>query len=366
MKRLLWIGDACIPTGFATVTHNVLRHLSGWNINVLAFGYDGRPHHHPYQIEPVGDLAGLRDKVERVKPDMILINSDWWNVSAIIDILGDGWPVTAYMPVDGMNVDRMTAFNLNRLRHAFWYCEFGLRMARMAGYSGANTIIPHGYEESDFSPVLKSDARRILGLPQKSFIVGNVNRNQPRKRLDLSIGYFAKWQQVEDADAYLLLHCALNDVGWDLMSLAKHYGVSQRVIFTGCERLEDMMPQSRLKVIYSALDVQISTSDGEGWGLTTMEGMACGVHQIVPDFAALGEWPEPASRIPCLHSTARPGVNTIGMIPEFDGFSQALSLAINDRDALSNAREESIRFVTNSRFEWSAIAGQFNHVLTEL
>ena len=128
--------------------------------------------------------------------------------------------------------------------------------------------------------MLKSDARRILGLPQKSFIVGNVNRNQPRKRLDLSIGYFAKWQQVEDADAYLLLHCALNDVGWDLMSLAKHYGVSQRVIFTGCERLEDMMPQSRLKVIYSALDVQISTSDGGGWGLTTMEGMACGVHQI--------------------------------------------------------------------------------------
>ena len=46
--RLLWIGDALVPTGFATVTHAVLNHLQHeWDVVVSGINYDGSEHELP-------------------------------------------------------------------------------------------------------------------------------------------------------------------------------------------------------------------------------------------------------------------------------------------------------------------------------
>ena len=61
--RLLWIGDALVPTGFATVTHAVLNHLRhDWDVVVSGVNYDGSEHKLPYPVMPAwqgGDMWGM-------------------------------------------------------------------------------------------------------------------------------------------------------------------------------------------------------------------------------------------------------------------------------------------------------------------
>lgn len=369
--RLLWIGDAVTPTGFATVTHSMLEHLhTGWDVTVSGVNYDGAPHAFPYEIMPAyqgGDMWGM-DRFAHVcaefAPDVVVINSDPWNVAGFMRRAPKAVPVVAYMPVDGLNLDRAVVTQLKKLTAAMWYSDFGHGEAVKSGFRGERLVIPHGLDAKLFRPVDKVSARQALDLPTDAFIVGNVNRNQPRKRLDLTVQYFAEWVRTHRIkDTYLLLHCAKHDIGWNLESLARHHGVANRVIFTGSDHLREAAETSQMPLVYSALDIQVSTTSGEGWGLTTMEGMACGVPQIVPAWAALAEWAEPAIQVPCSVQLAHPGISTIGALPDKAPFIEALQGLYHDEEKRRNISARGLRFVRQADFSWTTVARQFEVVM---
>ena len=52
------------------------------------------------------------------------------------------------------------------------------------------------------------------------FIVFNGNRNQFRKRIDITIAAFAKFAK-DKPDTQLYLHMGKKDQGWDIMNLFK-------------------------------------------------------------------------------------------------------------------------------------------------
>ncbi|MBX7209478.1 MAG: glycosyltransferase family 4 protein [Verrucomicrobiaceae bacterium] len=363
-----------MPTGFATVTHNILAHLHRrWDAAVSGVNYDGAAHPFPYRIFPAwqgGDMWGM-DRFAHVcaefAPDAVVINNDWWNVAGFLERAPRGVPVIGYMPVDGTNMSRDITPKLDGLSAAVWYTGFGREQARLAGFRGRDHVVPHGIDTTIFRPVDRALARETLGLPADSFIVGNVNRNQPRKRLDVTIRYFAEWiARRRVRDAFLLLHCARQDTGWDLAALAAHHGVADRVIFTGGEKMRDATDKGFMPLVYSALDVQVSTTLGEGWGLTTMEGMACGVPQIVPDWAALGEWSVSAIRIPCSTQLAHPEINTIGALPDMLPFVEALhDLYQNPRRRRLMSRQ-GLRLTASERFEWKNVAARMDTVIREV
>lgn len=374
-RRLLWVGDAAVPTGFATVTHSVLAHLhQNWEVIVSGINYEGAPHAHPYTILPAwqgGDMWGMNRfsaLCAEYVPDVVIINNDWWNVAAFLDHAPKGLPIFGYMPVDGQNLNPADIRRLNELAGAIWYTDFGHQEAVRAGFSGARHVIPHGIDASFWQPVDRASARQDLGLalPADAFIVGNVNRNQPRKRLDVAIHHFASWAHARNVpNAWLLLHCATKDTGWNLQRVAEFYGVADRLILTGPQDLRDAVDASRLRLVYNALDLQISTTLGEGWGLTTMEGMACGVPQIVPDWAALGEWPGPAVRVRCKAKLVHPEINTVGALPDELAFADALQRGYEDAAWRKQASRESAAFVRQERFQWATVAAQFDALLAQ-
>lgn len=371
--RLLWIGDALVPTGFATVTHAVLEHLRhDWEVVVSGVNYEGAAHDLPYCVMPArqgGDMWGMnrfQDLCTEFDPAAVVINNDWWNVARFARIVPAGVPLVGYMPVDGTNLDPAAMVELNKLHAAVWYTDFGFRAARAAGYSGARRIIPHGIDTEVFQPAERHLARRMLNLkvPQDAFVVGNVNRNQPRKRLDLTIQIFAAWIKSRHiSDAWLLLHCAQKDTGWDLRRVAACYGVADRLILTGPDDIRDLEGAQKLRLIYNSLDVQMTTTLGEGWGLTTMEGMACGIPQIVPDSSALGEWAAPAVKIPCSRTLIHPEINTAGALVDEEPFVAALQSLYQSKTLRGRLAGQGLELMRGEAFRWENVAWQFQMLL---
>lgn len=371
--RLLWIGDALVPTGFATVTHAVLSHLQHeWQIVVSGVNYDGRAHELPYRVMPAqqgGDMWGMnrfQDLCAEFDPTAVIINNDWWNVAQFARLAPAGVPVIGYMPVDGGHLDPAAMAEINRLHTAVWYTHFGHRAACAAGFTGRYQIIPHGIDTDFFQPGDRAAARQALRLdvPPGAFIVGNINRNQPRKRLDLTIQIFAAWiRQHGITNARLLLHCAEKDTGWDLRRVAACYGVADRLILTGAENIRDLQDVHRLRSIYHCLDVQMTTTLGEGWGLTTMEGMACGIPQIVPRSSALEEWAAPAVKIPCSRTLIHPEINTAGALVDEAPFVAALQSLYQSRATRTRLAAQGVAHVRSEAFRWENVAGQFHTLL---
>lgn len=371
--RLLWVGDAVVPTGFATVTHSILAHLcQDWQVVVSGVNYDGGPHSFPYTILPArqgGDMWGMNRFAAlcaEYAPDAVVINSDWWHVAALLDHAPEDVFIAAYMPVDGAHLNPVDIRKLHGLAAAVWYTEFGHQEARKAGFVGERHVIPHGLDADLWQSMDKIQARRELALPVPpgAFLVGNINRNQPRKRLDVTISNFAHWIQSRNVtDAWLLLHCAQKDTGWNLRGVADFYGVADRLLLTGPEDLRKAGGPASLLPVYNALDVQVSTTLGEGWGLTTMEGMACGVPQLVPAWAGLGEWAEPALKVPCHTKLVHPEINTVGALPDQETFVAQLDRLYRDPAARTQLSQRGAAFVRQPQFGWDAVAAQFDVLL---
>src|SRR6185295_13381970 len=162
------------------------------------------------------------------------------------------------------------------LARAIAYTNFGKKELTLGGYTGRCDVIPHGVDTEMYHPEPLIDVRRRLKFRhnpdlEKLFIVGNVNRNMYRKKLDLTIQYFTQWwvNAGSPGNAYLYLHCANKDEGWNVIDLARYYGIETQLIITNPNMtVTNCMVEAEMRMMYSMFSVQMSTTLGEGWGLT--------------------------------------------------------------------------------------------------
>jgi glycosyltransferase involved in cell wall biosynthesis len=165
-------------------------------------------------------------------------------------------------------------------------------------------------------------------------------------------------------EAVLFLHvCPTGETGCDIRQLVRYFGLQGRVILAEPNMgLGD--PEERLRQTYNVFDVMLTTTQGEGFGLPTLEGMACGVPQIVPDWSALGDWAgEAAYRVPCTSTSVTPGVNVIGGIAGRTETIAALDLLYRHPEERSSLREAGLRLAAQPRFHWEAIGEAVGAVL---
>lgn len=372
-RTLIWSGDAGVASGFARATHKTIDALlPHFNVEVVGINYLGEPHEYPYRIHPAisrdapMDGFGVR-KVAKLtsalRPDVVVIQNDPWNVPMYLKRLAQT-PVIASMPVDGLNCKGAA---LNGLAHAIFWTEFGKREAQRGGYAGPSSVVPLGVDRSIYFPRSLEERMSIRrrNLPAdvaEGFIIGNANRNQPRKRWDLTVRYFAEWiHRFKVTDAYLYLHVApTGDAGYAIEQLASYYGINNRLILAEPE-IGLGVSEDSLARTYAMWDAQMTTTQGEGWGLTTLEGMACGVPQILPDWSALGEWAKPyAIAVPCTSTCATPSnINVIGGVADEEIFISALERVYRDRATRESLSELALKCAAQSKFDWADIGEKF-------
>jgi D-inositol-3-phosphate glycosyltransferase len=380
LKKLLWIGDAACPSGFARATHGILDVVRDhYEVTVLGLNYRGDPHEYPYPIyaaAPGGDSFGVGRLIwmcDTVKPDVIVLQNDGWNIPGYMRQLVRfkdyaNVPVVAALAVDGKNFQGDW---LDGVAYAVFWTQFALREAREGGYAEPATVIPLGVDTYTYHPMDKGEARlrRFKKDLGDVYIVGNVNRNQPRKRWDLTIKYFAEWVRSRKIDnAYLFLHVApTGDTGCDVRRLAKYYGVLERLALMEPPTWYGI-PDDEMRDTYNCFDAQVSTTQGEGFGLTTFEGMVCGVPQIVPAWSALGELTKNAAMHVGCPTTAigPPYVNVIGGVPDEEQFINHLHALYQSEERRQWYRARGLERVAEPRFRWSNVGEAWVKVLNEV
>lgn len=398
--KIIWCGDAACASGFARCSHAVCNYLHslGHEIHILGLNYLGDPHEYPYTIYPcfqpsdlgtdhygIGRLPSL---IHRLKPDIVVLLQDPWNVRGYLDNLLASQvnmpPMIAWLAVDSRNQKSAKELNHSHLSHVVTWTEFGAKELIAGGYTGPLSIVPCGVDVDLFKPLDKTESRiKVLGddysqLPDNPFIVGYVGRNQYRKRLDLTIEYFSDWiHRSNISNAYLMLHIPpTGEDHVDIISLARYYDIGEKLIVSSPMR---GFEESSMALIYNCFDVFLSTSQAEGWNLPALESMACGIPVIVPDQGATGldgGWitEKAAIQIPC-NSTALTaphpvGMYTIGGIPDKEETINALGVVYNKRilGGLGLKVQQSIQAGVNlaHSLTWEQSAEKFTEVINHV
>jgi len=139
-------------------------------------------------------------------------------------------------------------------------------------------LIPSAVNVERFRPVSRAEARRRIELDTDELVVAYVGRMMPRKDVRNLVRAAGILAQRSDLPFQLLLvggetpepdPVATPEIGV-LQQLAAEVGIVDRVRFIG-KRQPDV-----LRDYYSAGDVVVTTPWYEPFGLTPLEGMACG------------------------------------------------------------------------------------------
>jgi D-inositol-3-phosphate glycosyltransferase len=411
------ISDFACHTGFATVMHNIVRHLADdIDIKILAINFNGIPNKFTKEfgraeIWPAsigGDQHGIKlinQWMEETKPDVILILQDPVIISRYMVYI-QKIPVIAYYPVDAPNIKEEYILSLALCRDHVCYTSFGIaesvasakRLLTMASNSWDENKGPleqislrlsdrddvidvdiariekmcnpafyykigHGVE-INFKTIQKAIAKSMFGINPNHFVVGNVNTNTARKRLDLTLEAFAM-AASKNNDMRLLLYCQRGAGSIDLEQYALYLGIGDKVVFLHNQFKN--ISTTKLGFIYQAMDLQVNTSGGEGWGLTSMEGAKCGTIQLVPDYSATKEiWPWHL-RIPLSGKVCVPGINTIQCAIDANCLSYMIGEFYKNRNSetFKEAQRECMDIANMPAYSWIGIGHDWNQIINQ-
>lgn len=294
--RILWFSNTPLAgTGYGVQTAEVVPRLKAaghdvaiacnWGHYGTAIEWNGIP------MFPAG-----KDKYSN---DIVQAHADAWEADWTITLY-DTWPLhrarfpantASWVPIDHQPAPpevtewckQVTPIAMSR---------FGQSMLRDQGVD--STYIPHSISKA-FVPADPAPVREALGIPADAFVVVIAAANQgvhpPRKawgHMYLALAHFLR----EHPDAYVYIHTDKIGLGGvDLTVLERATTLPmERVRYTDpYAYASGRVSQSNLASIYSAGDVLLAPSMGEGFGVPVIEAQACGLPVIVSDFSAQPE-----------------------------------------------------------------------------
>ena len=167
---------------------------------------------------------------------------------------------------------------------------------QLADVGIASNYIPHGVDTKTYKPthtVNGIDTRAFMGVKEDEFLVGMVAANKAngiihRKAFAENLMAFSMLLK-EHPDAVLYIHSEPSKImqGFDLGNLIQAVGIPKdRVIFPDPTQLRYGYSQEHLAALYTAFDVLLAPSYGEGFGVPTIEAQACGTRVIGSNWAA--------------------------------------------------------------------------------
>ena len=383
-KKMLYVGDFPVQTGFGVVSNNLIATFRNeYDLHIMGVNYYGDydPLCEGLRVYPAtlggSDVWGkerLEGMVRSIKPDVVFILNDCWIANDYMTILSEikdiPFKTVLYTPIDAENVKPDFAAGLVKFDAVVTYTNFGKEQLAKADVDNVH-VVPHGIDRSTFQPINlpKGALRAQMRLKEDDYIVLCLQRNQPRKRLDLTFFYFAEWVKRYDLpmSVKIYYHGALQDFGIDIIQWCQYLGIEDRLVISSPNITASRgLTPDQLNLVYNNADVFFTTTAAEGWCLPVAEAMAVGTPVILPNHSALGEWPRPnAVYMECYpfpQLTDR-GLNTIHHVTEMESAISALHRVYTDSALRAELGQRSLAHMRQSKFSWNVIGKQFVEII---
>lgn len=411
MARILAMADAGVHTGFGHVMHALGERLVrdyGHDIHVLAVNYRGD--YFPSILEPE------RPTYLKLYNPKKFLESDTYGQTRVLELLGllgetdpgldavfiladpqvllqilfeNGYdperyllryrPVIAYLPCDGTNLPPAWTETLPEVTNVVTMSRWGQQH-----YAGSK-LVYHGVDTDRFWPIserpitmsngtvlkTKRDAKRAFGFDPKSFVIGRVDKNSGRKdwgALIRTVGPLM--QKYSDIEFYA--HCAASEKvsGVDIAQVFSRFlpseKVKARVHQPGLHDTFIGWTQQDMNALYNAFDIFVSTSRGEGFGLTNAEAAACGIPVVAQNVSAIPEIVGPGGILvePSGVMVTVPSGEDLWM-PDVAGFTAAIERLYSSSGLRRDLGEKGIAHVRES-FSWDFAAARFDEFIRAL
>lgn len=380
MKLLAW-GDAVTPTGFSRVLHSILGNLpiEDYDVAWIGVNYFGDPHTYPqFRIYPAGggnkgDPYGF-NRAKSIftleKPDIIFLLNDAWVLNNCLAVIKDAYKgkdlpkIVTYIPVDAIDHDPDWYTNFDIVTEIVAYTKFGKYVIEKAVPERKAEVIFHGVDNSIFYKIndTKENIKKQL-YPNRedyikdSFIVLNASRNQPRKRLDLTMQAFSLFAKDKPETVKLYMHCGITDAHVHITKLASRYNIDRRLLITNYGTGVQTVPDKSLNLIYNATDVGLNTSIGEGWCLPCIEHAVTGAPQVVPGHSALLElYSDCGQIVPVSSLHVIDNIMTTGYVVNPQDVANKLEELYADRKLYKSLSKKSVSKFTSDAYSWKEIA----------
>jgi D-inositol-3-phosphate glycosyltransferase len=323
-KVLFWGDNPHGITGFGKVIKNIIRQIYNedlYSIDVLGISYFGDPYkpdvykgkpllydvYPPFEVgkqyDPYGTAKLMRfistGKVDIlfILQDTFVIRNSMQKIIELRDKLKKKFKIIYYFPIDSNPNSDWVNRAVSLADFPVCYTNWGKTLCvKHDPKLKMMEVIYHGTDKNVFKPL--GQAR--LGLRESfwgkevsdKFIIINVNRNQPRKDLNRTFSAFSILKKTKP-DSYLFMLSNPNDIGGNLLDIASQYGLEYGIDWSCPDptRYDPLVgiPEDQVSIIYATADVCISTTLGEGWGLSLTEAMACGCPVVFPDNTSITE-----------------------------------------------------------------------------
>ncbi|MER7957212.1 glycosyltransferase [Streptomyces sp. NPDC096030] len=150
-------------------------------------------------------------------------------------------------------------------------------------------VVPNGIERARFGydEDARRTARKLLDLPEGAFVVGGVGRLAPGKRFDRLV------RAVASVPGARLLLVGEGEERARLLAVARECGAADRMLLPGaCEDPPSAFsPGPGLPSLLAAMDVFVSTSPDEAFGLAVVEALAAGLPALYVACPAIDDLP---------------------------------------------------------------------------
>jgi len=396
IPKMLFVGDFPVQTGFGVVATNLINTFKKhYEVHVLAVNFFGDydPSLDGLHVYPASgngnDIWGkgrLNELILKITPDIVFVLNDPWiamDYANNFKLVKEKYPALktkyfAYIPVDAENVKQDFVEGLRLYDRVITYTQFGkdqlqYRMnSEGQDFSLQNVaVIPHGVNTNVFKK-LDLDRKTLRGqmnLSEDDFVVLCLQRNQPRKRLDLTFYYFAEWVKRYSLpkSVKIYYHGALQDFGIDIVQWCEYLGIEDRLAISSPNiRPDSGLTVEQLNMVYNTADVFFTTTAAEGWCLPAAEAMATGVPVILPKHSALAEWPEGNAHYMDVYpfpSLTDRGLNTIHHVTEMESAINALNKLFIDETYRKNLGTKGMQHINQEKFKWPVIAKQFVEII---
>jgi glycosyltransferase involved in cell wall biosynthesis len=210
------------------------------------------------------------------------------------------WNVAAWTPVDHDPVPPMVVKFFERTNAVpVAMSKHGAEQFRAAGLTPA--YVPLSVDTTVFRPTFTTtiggeevSARKLLNLPETAFVVGMVSHNKDpndRKGFGVALQAFARFHATHP-NAVLFMHTEHYGLmgGVNIPEMATALGIPPHaLVFSDQYAYRAGFPASMMAAAYTAMDVLLAPSAGEGFCVPLIEAQACGVPVIVSDFTAQPE-----------------------------------------------------------------------------